>query len=122
MSPVDGNAPELPALDSSHERGPVLVRVEYRVPRENHQAFRDAMQRLGRSRRRTGAQQWGLFEDPADPKRFVEHYLVGSWEEHMRQTHERMTKTDAAIEQRARELTEKGAVPKVEHLLFAYED
>lgn len=121
MSPVDGNAPELPALDSSHERGPVLVRVEYRVPRENHDEFREAMQRLGRSRRRTGAQQWGLFEDPADPDRFVEHYLVGSWEEHLRQTHERMTKMDAAIEQRARALTQNGADPKVEHLVFAYE-
>jgi hypothetical protein len=39
----------------------------------------------------------------------------------MRQNYERMTKMDAAIEQRARDLTENGADPKVEHLLFAYE-
>jgi quinol monooxygenase YgiN len=121
MSPVTVGAPELPEVENSADRGPVLVRIEYRVPPENHAAFREAMQRLGRSRRRTGAQQWGLFEDPTDPDRFVEHYLVGSWEEHMRQHYERLTKMDLAIEQRALDLTANGAEPKVEHLLFAYE-
>jgi MFS family permease len=120
MSPVTATEPELPAAPSP-ERGPVLVTVEYRVPRENHEAFRDAMQRLGRSRRRTGAQQWGLFEDTVDPDRFVEHYLVGSWEEHMRQNYERLTKMDEQIEERARALTTDGSEPKVEHLLFAYD-
>src|SRR3954468_18213566 len=43
--------------------GPVLVEVEYRVPKENRDAFRQEMIRVGRSRRRTGAQRWHLYQD-----------------------------------------------------------
>jgi MFS family permease len=104
-----------------HPSRPVLVTVEYRVPAERHDEFRDVMQRLGRSRRRTGAEHWSLYQDGADPSRFVETYLVGSWEEHMRQHYERQTKLDEQIEQRVRSLVEDGRPPRVEHLLFAYE-
>jgi MFS family permease len=107
------------ALEPDPER-PVLIRAEYRVPQERHDEFREVMQRLGRSRRRTGAERWGLYQDAADPNRFVESYVVGSWEEHMRQHHERLTNLDAAIEQQAYALTEDGQAPHVEHLLFAY--
>jgi MFS family permease len=100
---------------------PVLVSIEYRVPPENHDAFREAMQRLGRSRRRTGAERWGLYQDAATPNLFVENYLVDSWEEHMRQHYERQTAQDRSIEERVIALTENGAVPPVRHLIFAYE-
>jgi MFS family permease len=100
---------------------PVLVSVEYRVARENHDAFRDAMQRLGRSRRRTGAERWGLYQDAAEPDRFVENYLVDSWEEHMRQHYERQTALDKEIQERALALTENGDNPPVRHLIFAYD-
>jgi hypothetical protein len=100
---------------------PVLVSVEYRVPRENHGAFREAMHRLGRSRRRTGAERWGLYQDAADPDRFVENYLVDSWEEHMRQHYERQTALDKEIQERALALTENGDSAPVRHLIFAYE-
>jgi hypothetical protein len=33
-------------------------------------------------RRRDGAYRWGVFEDTADPSRFVETFLVDSWLEH----------------------------------------
>jgi MFS family permease len=100
---------------------PILVRTEYRVPRERHDEFREVMRRLGRSRRRTGAERWSLYQDAADLDRFVENYVVRSWEEHMRQHYERLTKLDEAIEQRARELTLDGDEPRTEHLIFAYE-
>ncbi|MFL5896506.1 MAG: MFS transporter [Thermoleophilaceae bacterium] len=111
--------PEL-AIDPEPHR-PVLVTVDYRVPPEHHEEFREVMQRLGRSRRRTGALRWSLYQDAADPDRFVETYLLGSWEEHMRQHHERLTKLDEALEQRARALVADGGQPHVEHLLFAYD-
>ena len=57
------------------------------------------MRRLGRSRRRTGALRWSLYQDAADPDRFVETYLLGSWEEHMRQHHERLTKLDESLDE-----------------------
>ena len=50
----------------------MLVEVEYEVPPENADAFREAMERVGRSRRRAGAQRWGLFQDGSHPDKFVE--------------------------------------------------
>jgi MFS family permease len=120
MTPVSHwQEPELSLEPDPHR--PVLVTMEYRVPPENHEAFREAMQRLGRSRRRTGAERWSLYQDAADPDRFVENYLVDSWEEHMRQHYERQTKQDVAIQQQALALTENGQPPPAQHLIFAYE-
>lgn len=103
--------------DPSH--GPVLVTVEYQVPEENADAFQEAMERVGRSRRRSGAERWGVFRDGADPERFVEAYLVATWEEHLRQHQERFTRSDQSYEQRAHELTHPGSEPKVAHLFLA---
>jgi predicted MFS family arabinose efflux permease/quinol monooxygenase YgiN len=100
---------------------PVLVTVEYRVPAEHQDEFRAVMQKLGRSRRRTGAERWGLYQDAADPDRFVETYLLGSWEEHLRQHYERQTNLDASIQAAARSFLAEGHTPRVEHLLFAYD-
>ena len=108
------------ALEPDPHR-PVLVTVEYRVRAENHERFREEMQRLGRSRRRTGAERWSLYQDAADPNRFVENYLVDSWEEHIRQLAERQTALDIGIQQRVLALTEDGSASPAQHLIFAYE-
>jgi MFS family permease len=102
--------------------GPVLVQVEYRVPLERADAFREAMQPVGRARRRSGGERWGLFQDGADPERFVEAYLVATWDEHLRQHQERTTQTDRLFEERALELVAEGTEPRVTHLLWAYGD
>jgi hypothetical protein len=113
--------PEM-VIDPDPSHGPVLVQVEYRVPLERAEAFREAMQPVGRARRRSGGERWGLFQDGADPERFVEAYVVPTWEEHMRQHQERMTQTDRLFEERALELVAEGTQPRVEHLLWAYPD
>ena len=105
-------------LDPRH--GPVLVTVSYCVPAENAAAFRDEMERVGRSRRRSGAERWGLYQDGADPERFLEAYVIPTWEEHMRQTQERYTRSDRVYEERARSLVKEGTVPQADHLFFAY--
>jgi hypothetical protein len=104
------------ALDREPGQGQVLVTVEYRVDPENHAEFREAMQAVGRVRRRSGASRWSLFQDAADPDRFVEAFLVPSWEEHLRQ-HERVTVADRRFEERARALLADGSQPKMSHLL-----
>jgi MFS family permease/quinol monooxygenase YgiN len=104
------------ALDREPGQGQVLVTVEYRVDPENHEEFREAMQAVGRVRRRSGASRWSLFQDAADPDRFVEAFLVPSWEEHLRQR-ERVTVADRRFEDRVRALLADGAQPKVSHLL-----
>ncbi|MBD0292077.1 MAG: MFS transporter [Jiangellaceae bacterium] len=106
-------APQLTFAPNA-EDGPVLVTVTYRVPEHNAVAFTDAMRRVGRSRRRTGALRWELFRDGNDPTRFVESYLVGTWAEHLRQHEYRLTGADRRFEEEANRFT-LGA-PEVAHL------
>jgi MFS family permease len=120
MTPVSTwSEPDLSVEPDPHR--PVLITIEYRVPEENHERFRDEMQRMGRSRRRTGAERWSLYQDAHDPNRFVENFLVGSWEEHIRQLSERQTAADIGIQQRVLSLTEDGRAAPAQHLIFAYE-
>lgn len=79
---------------------PVLVTVEYRVDPALAREFAAAMVVVGRSRRRTGAIRWGLWNDMNEPERWIESFVDESWLEHLRQ-HERLTTLDAEIEARA---------------------
>ncbi len=94
--------------------GPVLVSAIYRVAEENAVAFSEAMRHVGRSRRRTGALRWELFRDGADPTRFVESYLVGTWAEHQRQHETRLTGADRRFELEAYQFAD--GEPQVSHL------
>ena len=109
-------------LEPDPRHGPVLVTVEWRVRPDQADEFREAMLRVGNARRRSGGERWALYQDGADPERFVEQYMVPTWEEHLRQHQERVTYTDRMLEERARALTVDGTVPKVEHLFFAYSE
>ncbi|UNO44398.1 MFS transporter [Streptomyces sp. MST-110588] len=100
--------------------GPVLVTVEWRVDRENVNAFVEAMRPVGQARRRTGATLWGLFEDMDDPTVLLETFTVVSEREHLRQHLERGTKEDQELEARAKSLTQPGSRPVVRHLIWAY--
>jgi MFS family permease len=103
------------SVEADPRDGPVLVRVAYRVRAERADDFVEAMQFVRRSRLRTGATRWGLFRDVAAPDRYVEAYLVPSWEEHLRQHGGRLTGFDQEREEAARALIEEP--PEVEHLL-----
>ena len=102
------------ALES--ESGPVLVTVEYVVNRERASEFEEPCIVCGRTRRRDGASQWGIFRDTEDSNRYLEMFLVNSWGEHLRQ-HERLTKADRELEERIRSYTLKE--PTVRHLIYA---
>ncbi|MFF5156572.1 MFS transporter [Streptomyces sp. NPDC000348] len=99
--------------------GPVLVSVTYRIAPRDWPAFTDRMRHVARSRRRTGALTWGLFQDGGDPCRFVENYLVASWSEHLAQHHGRLTADDRRFEEQARELLAEGVAPEVTHAFDA---
>ncbi len=107
-------------LEPDPKAGPVLVTVEWRVAPGRAGAFFEAMEAVGRSRRRTGALRWGLFRDAADPEAWLETFVVATWQEHMRQHLERGTAGDEKLEARARALTVEGAPPRVRHLLSGY--
>jgi MFS family permease len=99
------------------DRGPVLVTVEYQIGPRDRDSFLDALEALGRERRRDGAYAWGVFEDAAGRGRIVETFLVESWLEHLRQ-HERVTKADRLVQDRVNGFN-LGGLPKVTHLLSA---
>jgi MFS family permease len=103
------------AFDPEPDTGPVMVTVEYTVAPEREAAFLAAMDRLRRSRRRTGASRWELYRDGDRPDRFVELFSVPSWEEHVRQHEGRLTGIDQEIEEAA--LAFSDPPPRAEHLL-----
>jgi MFS family permease len=53
----------------------VLVTVEYRIDPKDRQGFLIALDRLALERRRDGAYAWGVFEDSAQPGRFLETFV-----------------------------------------------
>jgi MFS family permease len=118
LTPSAHWAEPIVAREPEPEDGPVLVTVEYWIPPERAPEFVRAMRAVGRLRRRDGAMRWGLFYDVAQPRRFVETFLVESWAEHLRQ-HERVTAADQAVEERARAFHNGDAPPIVSHLVSA---
>ncbi|MPR07382.1 MFS transporter [Microvirga tunisiensis] len=100
----------------SHDRGPVMVMVTYRILPADRAAFLAALERLSEERWRDGASSWGISEDAADPERIVEWFFVESWAEHLRQ-HKRISKADADIQAEARRFHQGAAPPLVQHLL-----
>jgi MFS family permease len=102
-------------VDQEQTEGPVVVSMTFTVSPENETPFFEAMAKLRRARLRTGASRWGLYRDGEVPRRFVELFLVPSWEEHMRQHRERLTGTDQVLQDRAAAFSDPP--PTTEHLL-----
>jgi MFS family permease len=89
------------AVDPEGDTGPVLVLVHLTVVADRRPAFLVAMEQLRRSRLRTGASRWELYQDAEHPDRFVEIFRVSSWEEHLRQHSGRLTAVDQQVEEAA---------------------
>jgi MFS family permease len=102
-------------FDATLDSGPVVVRNVYTIATEQEPAFLEAMAQVRLSRRRTGATQWGLFRDGEVAHKFVELYVVPSWDEHLRQHRHRITGTDREYEERADALSDPP--PEVSHLI-----
>jgi len=103
-----------------HDRGPVLVTVEYRIDPKDREAFLTALEKLARERRRDGAYAWGIFEDAAVTGRMLETFLVESWLEHLRQ-HERVTNADRVLQDAVQRFHCEGT-PIVTHLIAIDQD
>ena len=108
-------APEL-AVPVTHDRGPVLVTVEYRIDADDRAAFHQLLGALGRTRRRDGAVIWGVAEDVATPGIHLEYFVTASWIEHLRQ-HARVTAEDRALQEQVRALHRNEHAPIVRHFV-----
>jgi len=109
VPPVDDVAPM-----SISDAAETLVQIRYHVQPANRAAFVAQMQLVRRSRRRTGARQWELYDDREAQNVIVEVFSVGSWREHLSQHEDRMTGFDQSELDTARGLA-TGA-PQVQHL------
>ncbi len=98
----------------THDRGPVLVTIEYNVVSDHLDAFLREIGMLREERLRDGAYAWSVYEHTERANRFVEIFTVESWLEHLRQ-HERVTDTDRATQERIRALLVAGKGPAVNH-------
>lgn len=100
----------------AHDRGPVMILIEYCIPAADRDAFLHAIHQLSEERLRDGAFNWGVMEDPADPELLTEWFLVESWAEHLRQ-HQRVPNADADLQRDATRFHTGAEPPRVRHLL-----
>ena len=99
-----------------NNRGPVLVKIDYRIDPKDRAAFLRALDELGFERRRDGAFAWGIFEDASEFGHYEETYLIETWLElmHLR---ERVTNADRVLEDEIRDMLV--APPRIEFLIAA---
>jgi len=99
-----------------HAEGSVLVEMEFQIDPTRSQEFESVMSEIRSVLLRDGAISWDLFHDVENPSRYVMMFTSESWTEHLRH-HERMTKADLAIEQRAISFHIGKNPPRISHLI-----
>ncbi len=82
------------------DEGPILAIIEYLIDPSENSAFLAVMQDVSLERRRDGAYAWHMFEDPTEPGKMIETFLIHSLLE-LRYREARVTKADEIIEDRA---------------------
>jgi MFS family permease len=115
LRPAPMAAPE-GRLIGDDTSSPALVVVAYEVRPEAEDDFLRALRLLGRARRRTGAMSWSVYRDADRENRFIESYVLPSWDEHMRQ-HQRRTVTDLELQEDVRQYLREGTEPTAKHFV-----
>jgi Transmembrane secretion effector len=125
ISPDDllpaGDWPAPHVVGSTRTDAPVQVTIEYR-PRPGLEQELVAALYAGRfARRRTGAVSWRVWRDAADVGRVLEQFVVGSWDQHLRQ-HERVSRRDEQRLEQINAMTDPNKPTTVTHWLAAEHD
>lgn len=102
--------------DIAHDRGPVMITVEYLVDPRDEQSFSEAIHAMRLVRQRGGALSWGVYRDTADTQRHLEVFVIESWLDHLRQ-HDHFSANDKAIHARALAFHKGATLPRVTHLI-----
>lgn len=100
----------------SPDDGPVLILVEYNLDDEDVDDFLAAMADLRIVRRRLGGSRWGVFQDVTTPGKFLETFLVPSWQGYLLQR-AHYTKADQEFEDRASAFHRGSGGPVVTRLI-----
>ncbi|KZB62285.1 MFS transporter [Thalassospira lucentensis] len=104
--------------DVEHDRGPVMIRISYRIADTDRETFGDLMKAMRKARQRHGAYHWNLYQDSKQADLFTEVWSEGSWIEHLRH-HKRVTGTDRVLQEQVNKLHQGEDKPLVEHLIAA---
>ena len=96
--------------------GPVLILAEYLVDADEADDFLVAMAELRIVRRRLGGTRWGVFQDVTVPGRFLETFLVPSWQGYLLQR-AHYSKGDLEVENRAVAFHKGPGGPKITRLV-----
>jgi MFS family permease len=114
LDPRTDVQPSLPSVEIHPASGPIVVTIEYCVPRENAEAFVAVINELGRLRRRDGARGWSVCQDIDATELWVERFESPTWMDYLRwQT--RPTQSDEAVRERIAQLIdgERGSVRRL---------
>jgi MFS family permease len=111
-----GDWPDPQLVGATAGHGPVQVTLEYRPRPGLEQDLVEALRAGRHARRRTGAVSWRVWRDAADPGHVLEQFVVGSWDEHLRQ-HERVSRRDEQRLEAIRAMTHPSRPTTVTHWL-----
>ena len=116
LSPAPMSAPEASVLGAEDSDSPALVVVAYEVREDAEEDFLRALRLVGRARRRTGATDWSVYRDADRDHRYIETFVLLSWDEHVRQ-HQRRTVTDFELQEDLRRYLKPGTAPAAKHFV-----
>ena len=109
-----GQAASGPTPAPDDERASVAVQIVYRVTAADRVAFLRQLHAIGTARRRDGASFWRVFRDLDDGERYVERFIVDSWDQYLRQR-SRATVADIQAQRRLQSLHIGEQAPQVTH-------
>jgi hypothetical protein len=116
LRPAPMAAPEARLIEDGDADSPALVVVSYEIRPESEDDFLRALRLVSRARRRTGATDWSVYRDADKSYRFIETFVLPSWDEHMRQ-HLRRTVTDFELQEDLRQYLRPGTDPAAKHFV-----
>ena len=95
-------APAIPP-DLKFRSGPIVVKIDYRIPLDNVETFLILMARRRQVQRRVGARHWSLLRDLQEPAHWTETFRTPTWADYLR-LNDRLTAEHKELEERLREL------------------
>jgi len=116
LSPAPMSQPEALQIGAEDADSPALVVVAYEVREDAEEDFLLALRLVGRARRRTGASDWSVYRDADRDHRYIETFVLPSWDEHLRQ-HLRRTVTDFELQEDLRRFLKPGTQPTAKHFV-----
>ncbi|MGX9181979.1 MFS transporter [Mesorhizobium sp. BHbdii] len=113
-NPLEGFKAPAVAVELRPRSGPIVCKIEYRIPDEHTEAFLALMLERRRAHSRVGARHWTVERNLLDPCLWTESFRTPTWTDYLRLNH-RLTTSDKELDDSIRALHD-GAVPPVTKL------